>query len=98
MWRVVENALSVRSLVAKPRPPPVENECGQMCTEHLDHAPTSPLVHPEFSTEIRREFTRFRVKNARRDTLCHVTRRHQHRDAPSVEKARAIHIDVWTDC
>lgn len=62
MWRVVDNALSMRSHVAKPHPPPVENECGQMCTEHRGESATSTGSLLEFSTENRREFTPTRAK------------------------------------
>jgi hypothetical protein len=98
MWRVVENALSVRSHVAKPRPPPVENECGQMCTEHRGESATSTGSLLEFSTENRREFTPSRAKNARHNERIRVTRTRDCHDDGRVEKAPPIHIRVWTDC
>lgn len=98
MWRVVENALSARSHVAKPRPPPVENECGQMCTEHRVESATPPGSPVQFSTENRRDFTRNRDEITRRDARCHVTSCDDPGGARSVEKATPIHTHVWTDC
>lgn len=98
MWRVVENALSVRSHVGKPQPPPVENQCGQMCTERRSESATSTASLCEFSTENPREFTPNCGKNARRDKRFRVTRTRDCHDDRRVEKARPIHIRVWTDC
>lgn len=98
MWRVVDNWLSLRSHVAKLRPPRVENECGQMCTEPREESAARTDAHSEFSTEKPREFTGNRVKNSRRETRYRVTSRGDCHDDSRVEKTRPIHIAVWTDC
>src|SRR5436190_17018504 len=64
MWRTVDNALSARPRTAKVEYRPVDNECGQMCTNSISVDRTPPISTLDLVSFFERFFCPKSVENS----------------------------------